>query len=1018
MPEIRDNLIKEISTNLSENTYYSTKMKVFTAKGEEKWYLLELEKRTLDNTGEDKILAYMTNIEKQVEIEEENSVMSRCLKSIQELSNDIVFHVDVTTRTLYHNLPSYLGEKVGNSVEGLVKAFKEDKIIHPDEFDSYIKYVTDWYKNDTDINIEYKIKMNLNDKGYETHLIRGKKIFDIDGMITNTIGVMVNIENELLLKEDNELKNKTFDALGEITDCVLYYVDPSTLTMYNSMKSEVGQMLGNVVPNYRQVFKEKQIIHPDDIDRYIEFVETWYASKSIMDECVVRASVVNIGEYKTYCIRSKKVYDSKGVLTDVVGAMVCIENETQFKNQLDKTRQIFNAVQELTDNVMYHIDVERKILNHNSQTPIGKMLGESIPNYMTVFNEKQIIHRNDFDRFADYFKRWYAGEINEPEIIVKASLINLNEYKTYALRSKKIFDEDGNLTDVIGAMVSIEEQEQIKSEFKKTEMLFTAMQNLTEDILFQIDVKTKTLYHSLSTGNIGLQFSDVIPNFLETLIIEEMLHRDDVEKLKQWIKDWKNDDEEHTIVRFALYKKGNYTWYQIKAIKIYDNLGNLIESYGKLINVDKQKNAEIENSITEQYMLAMQETTDTILYRVDFKNQLIHFSKQIENIHGIEKVVKNNEDIFLQKNMIHKDDIPTYLESYKFYETDDKVLVAKLRISINTPEFLWYELTVRKIYDNDGNTIEAFATLVNIDKQIAIAKENHTLNSYFSALQHISNDIIFHIYVDTKDFVYNIIDENGKQVPRIIPDFAETFIKQGFIRPDDADNYRNYVERLLAGYDCDYEVQCLVKDDIYEWFRIRTKVIVDDNNKPKEIFGKMINIQKEKTLLMRATHDQMTEVLNRVAFIEEANIIIENSKDSNKHAIIFIDLDDFKGVNDTLGHAFGDELLITVAKRLKSVVREYDLVGRLGGDEFVVFLTNIQDSVTAVDRANLLLVTLQKDFIFHNNKVLIKASLGVAIYPEHGKTCNELLEKSDLALYQSKGKGKNVVSLYIEDINN
>ncbi len=210
----------------------------------------------------------------------------------------------------------------------------------------------------------------------------------------------------------------------------------------------------------------------------------------------------------------------------------------------------------------------------------------------------------------------------------------------------------------------------------------------------------------------------------------------------------------------------------------------------------------------------------------------------------------------------------------------------------------------------------------------------------------------------------------------------------------------------------EYEIQAAVDVGVYEWFHVKSQFIYDEKGEPKEIFGTMENIQWKKSLERKASHDLMTQVLNKVSFEEKVSALFDASTNSSKHALVFIDLDDFKGVNDSLGHAFGDFLLISVGKRLQRVVRESDLIGRVGGDEFVLLLRDIGTTNSALVRANIMLETLRREFCNEGKSKSIKASLGVAIYPEHGQTYKELIHKSDIALYSSKGNGKNLVTLY------
>lgn len=168
-------------------------------------------------------------------------------------------------------------------------------------------------------------------------------------------------------------------------------------------------------------------------------------------------------------------------------------------------------------------------------------------------------------------------------------------------------------------------------------------------------------------------------------------------------------------------------------------------------------------------------------------------------------------------------------------------------------------------------------------------------------------------------------------------------------------------------------------------------------------------LEKEKTRAYQlASHDYLTGIPNRMLFNELAAAELSRAKRSaNLYALFFIDLDGFKPINDTLGHAIGDLLLQSVAQRLCASLREYDLVARLGGDEFVVLLSDIKYQSQIADIADKLVKTVGAPFLnIGGHDVSTSLSIGIALFPEDGHTVNELLSKADTAMYAAKKAGK------------
>ncbi len=152
--------------------------------------------------------------------------------------------------------------------------------------------------------------------------------------------------------------------------------------------------------------------------------------------------------------------------------------------------------------------------------------------------------------------------------------------------------------------------------------------------------------------------------------------------------------------------------------------------------------------------------------------------------------------------------------------------------------------------------------------------------------------------------------------------------------------------------------------------------------------------------------DDMTGILNREAMQKSIREFLRTSSSNELHAMMMIDTDNFKGLNDTLGHVFGDEVIKFVARTIKNTFRQSDFVGRVGGDEFMVFMKNTTKEVTQ-QRAQSLNKDLCRKFARDGKSTSISCSIGIAYYPKDGMDYDSLLSNADDALYQAKQKGKN-----------
>ncbi len=177
------------------------------------------------------------------------------------------------------------------------------------------------------------------------------------------------------------------------------------------------------------------------------------------------------------------------------------------------------------------------------------------------------------------------------------------------------------------------------------------------------------------------------------------------------------------------------------------------------------------------------------------------------------------------------------------------------------------------------------------------------------------------------------------------------------------------------------------------------------------------NLKSMEGIQERAEKDVLTNLFNRGAARQRINRLLSQpmSPQTGISALLMIDLDNFKSINDTYGHLFGDEVLTRSASRIRKLFRSNDIIGRIGGDEFIVFIDTIPDIELIQTRCQQLIDSLQTSFFEDENRIRISASVGVALVPEHGNTLTELYHKADQALYKAKKLGKNQFYIYNEN---
>jgi len=188
---------------------------------------------------------------------------------------------------------------------------------------------------------------------------------------------------------------------------------------------------------------------------------------------------------------------------------------------------------------------------------------------------------------------------------------------------------------------------------------------------------------------------------------------------------------------------------------------------------------------------------------------------------------------------------------------------------------------------------------------------------------------------------------------------------------------------------------------------IEAKEELESSNNELQIENS-VRKETEKRLFCLANYDPLTGLSNRHMFKEYLKKSIKTAKEEHSRmAILFLDLDNFKIINDTLGHAMGDKLLISASSRLKSLLNERSTVSRLGGDEFVIIINDIANNLEITLLCDRIIKLLEEPFVFNEQEMFIGTSIGVSLYPDDAECTDTLLSYADTAMYRAKEKGKN-----------
>lgn len=246
---------------------------------------------------------------------------------------------------------------------------------------------------------------------------------------------------------------------------------------------------------------------------------------------------------------------------------------------------------------------------------------------------------------------------------------------------------------------------------------------------------------------------------------------------------------------------------------------------------------------------------------------------------------------------------------------------------------------------------------------------------------------------------------------------------QSVVHKDDREKLNIALKLLLEKnekYDIEFRIVRL-NDNAQRIIHSIAKIDFDRSGKPQKVLGVLQDITErklhEETIKHLAYYDTLTDLPNRVLFTDRLKEAINTAnKNNSKIAVVFFDIDNFKQINDMLGHYIGNKLLIDISKRLKSSLEVYETLARFNGDEFSIFIENITQIEDIIQIINRIKKIFEIPFNADNHTIHISSSYGISIFPDDGESADDLLKNADTAMYKAKESGRNTYQLYDDNM--
>ena len=436
--------------------------------------------------------------------------------------------------------------------------------------------------------------------------------------------------------------------------------------------------------------------------------------------------------------------------------------------------------------------------------------------------------------------------------------------------------------------------------------------------------------------------------------------------------------------------------------------------YAVAHDITTRKRAEEALALENSLMQALMNNLPDAIYFKDTESRFVRVSRHV-HLRGIasseDAIGKTDFDFFAEDHAR-----PAYEDEQRIIRTGEPLIQKEEKEVFPDGSTCWVLSTKVPIFDADGKVtgIAGMSRDITAQKRAeeALRESEYKLRTILESMREGL------IQVDNQDRIVFVNECFCQMVGYAEEELMQTDWKRFLFDKDGRKIIEQVNRRRRDGIADNYELCLRTKAGERLWVIVGGAPILDAAGSVSGSLGVFTDItarkRAEEQMLHDALHDGLTGLANRTFFIEHLQKIIERNRREPQEmfAVLFLDFDRFKVINDSLGHAEGDRLLVQIAKRLTSVLRASDLVARLGGDEFTILINRIDDSSVALRVAERVRDNLRAPFQLGGGDVFISASIGIALSTTGHEKAEEMLRDADIAMYRAKAEGRAQIQVF------
>ena len=755
------------------------------------------------------------------------------------------------------------------------------------------------------------------------------------------------------------------------------------------------------------------LVHPDDRPVLASLrAATDRLAQGVKYELRARNSA---GEYRWMSGISRVAFDRDGNAVGRISTLRDIHEQVLAQHALLESESRFRMLAENATDVVWHLTTDGIMVWVSPS--VCTVLGWEIADLLGT-EAFQLVHPDDRPALVAWRAEMVAGApVREIELRIREKAGN---YRWMSCQARVTKDDAGAIIGRVIGLRDVDEQVQTRLALATqsealaiSEQRFRMLAQNASDIVVEVDSEGLLVWVSPSVEAVlGWRPEQVLG-----VSIIELAHPDDRSKGLLWLPETGSNPATPAIELRALCADGSFRWMSIHARAVTDTDGSITGRVMGLRDAHGQVLARqaLANSQRRYRMLA--ENASDVVWQLDPDFVLLWVAPSIQSVLGwrADEVLGTSAI-----DLVYPEDLGAVEPWRENVLSGAEMAPFELRLNTANGTFRWMSLQTRPVFDADGSVSGAVVGLRDVHEQV-LARE-----------QLARSERMFRLAMDGAPQGMAVVGLHGQliRVNDVLCDLVGRDVEwmhdhteYDLIEPDSREGDLAARDRLLAGdVEIDIHEGCLLTSTgEVLWVEHSLALVRDEYNMPLFYVSQYQDITvaraSRQDLKYRAEHDTLTGLINRGQVQERIVDVLSrpaSAAQGGLPALLFCDLDFFKDVNDTHGHASGDYVLRVTAERIESALRENDEVARLGGDEFVVVLPEVASLEAATAVAEKIRDAVAKPLLVGRSELVVTMSIGIAAATP-GIEAHRLLRNADSALYEAKHNGRDRVAVFNED---